>query len=268
MSESLALGVELLIGDGASPEVFTEVALLREFTPPGLILDFEETTNHGQLNYYRQSRPTLINPGELSGQLLFDPADATHDDSTGVLSLLLDRALHNMKIRIPTDPILNYDFAAIVTQFQPGTPTDQHLTADFTAMVSGAVVIATQPIVTAVDDTGADGPAYIETESMQFTVTMSAASTVTGSPRITVNFAGVGGDVLLTYASGSGTTALVFSLTIGAAGVHQADLGEVTMAAQSIDLNGGTIVDANGNAARLTIAAADIEDLSGVSVNA
>jgi hypothetical protein len=103
---------------------------------------------------------------------------------------------------------------------------------------------------------------------MQFTVTMSAASTVTGSPRITVNFAGVGGDVLLTYASGSGTTALVFSLTIGAAGVHQADLGEVTMSAQSIDLNGGTIVDANGNAARLTIAAADIEDLSGVSVNA
>jgi hypothetical protein len=268
MSESLALGTELLIGDGASPEVFTEVALLREFTPPGLTVDVEETTNHSQANYFRQFRPTLINPGELSGQLLFDPADATHDDSTGVLSLLLDRARHNMKIRIPTDPILNYDFAAIVTQFQPGTPTDQHLTADFTAMVSGAVVIATQPIVASVEDTGAQGPAYVEGESIQFTGTFDKAVTVTGSPRITINLAGTGGNVLLTYASGSGTAALVFSLTAGAAGVHQAELTEVTMVAQTIDLNGGTIRDANGNPARLTIATADIGDLTGVSVNA
>jgi hypothetical protein len=268
MAETLALGTELLIGDGASPEVFTEVALLREFTPPGLTVDTEETTNHSQADYFRQFRPTLINPGELSGQLLFDPADATHDDSDGVLSLLLDRQRHNMKIRIPTDPILNYDFAAIVTQFQPGTPTDQHLTADFTAMLSGVLTIATQPIVASVEDTGSDGPAYTEGEDIEFTVTFDKAVTVSGSPQITINLAGVGGDVQLTYASGSGTAALVFSLTAGAAGVHQADATEVTMAAQIIDLNGGTMVDANGNPARLTIATADIGDLTGVSVNA
>jgi hypothetical protein len=264
MSETLALGTELLIGDGASPEVFTEVALLREFTPPGLTVDTEETTNHSQTNYYRQFRPTLINPGELSGQLLFDPADATHDDSTGLLSLLLDRQLHNMKIRIPTDPILNYDFAAIVTQFQPGTPTDQHLTADFTAMVSGPVVIATQPIITGVDDTGTDGPAYVTGEDIEVTVAFDKAVTVTGTPRITLTLDS--GAVLLSYASGSGTTALVFSIEVDAG--HQAEATEFVIAAQSIDLNGGTIVDANGNAARLSFAAADVEDVSDRTVNA
>lgn len=266
MSETLALGTALMIGDGGGPEVFTEVADLRDFSPPGLSVDTEETTNHSQADFYRQFRPTLIDPGELSGTLLFDPAAATHDDTTGVLSQLLDRLSHNFKIRFPTNPVLNWDFAGIVTQFEPGVSLDEHLTADFSVKLTAAVTIATQPIVTAVADTGADGPAYINTETMEFTVTFDKAVTVTGSPRITVNFL-VPGDVVLTYASGSPGTALVFSLAIGPAGTHQADTGEVTMAAQSIDLNSGTMNDANGNPARLTIAAGDIASLAGVSVN-
>lgn len=266
MSETLALGTELLIGDGASPEVFSEVAALREFSPPGLSVDTEETTNHSQTDYFRQFRPTLIDPGELSGTLLFDPADATHDDSTGLLSLLLDRQRHNMKIRIPTDPILNYDFSGIVTSFQPGTPTDAHLTADFNVKLSGAVVIATQPIVTGVDDTGAQGPAYVEGESIQATVTFDKAVTVTGSPRFVLTLAT--GAAFLTYASGSGSTALVFSLTAGAAGTHQADATEFVIAAQSIALNGGTMKDANGNDARLSFTAAEVADISDRTVNA
>ena len=262
----LGLGTKLYAGDGEVSEAFSEVADIREWSsPPGITVGTEETTNHSQSHFFRQKRPTLLKVSAPSVVLLFDPSRADHD---GMLSKLLARARRNFKVRFPTDPVMTWKFAALVTSFQPQITTDALLKANAAMEGSGPLTISNAPIVESVEDTGSDGPAYVETETMEFTATFDQNVVVTGSPRITVNFAGVGGDVLLTYASGSGTAALVFSLTVGAAGVHQADLTEVTMAAQDIDLNGGSITDEDGNPVRLRITADEIGDLTGVSVNA
>ena len=80
-------------------------------------------------------------------------------------------------------------------------------------------------------------------------VTFDEAVTVTGTPQLTLETGA--SDAVVDYASGSGTTTLTFSYTIGA-GDTAADLDYV--ATTSLALNGGTITDAATNAATLTLA--------------
>jgi large repetitive protein len=78
------------------------------------------------------------------------------------------------------------------------------------------------------------------------TVTMSEAVNVTGSPQLALN---IGGDtVQATYASGTGTNSLTYTYTIQAG---QTDINGISINANSLALNGGTISDTQGNAATL-----------------
>ncbi|MDD5249491.1 MAG: Ig-like domain-containing protein [Rhodocyclaceae bacterium] len=82
------------------------------------------------------------------------------------------------------------------------------------------------------------------------TVAASEAVTVTGTPQLGLNIGGT--TVQANYASGSGTSALVFTYTIQAG---QTDANGISIAANSLSLNGGTIKDTAGNVATLTHAA-------------
>jgi hypothetical protein len=82
---------------------------------------------------------------------------------------------------------------------------------------------------------------------LSVTATMSEATTVTGTPQLALNIGGT--TVQASYASGSGSTALVFSYTILAA---QTDGDGISMDANSLTLDGGRLADAAGNAATMT----------------
>ena len=82
------------------------------------------------------------------------------------------------------------------------------------------------------------------------TVTMSEATTVGtsgGTPQLALNIGG--STVQAAYASGSGSSALVFTYTVLA---NQTDTDGISIGANSLTLNGGTLSDAWGNAATLT----------------
>jgi len=83
-------------------------------------------------------------------------------------------------------------------------------------------------------------PAFAAT-SVPFTIAMSEAVNVTGSPRIAVDVGGV--TRYATYASGTGTSSLTFTYAAQAGDV---DLDGISISSP-IDLNGGTITDLNGN---------------------
>ena len=73
--------------------------------------------------------------------------------------------------------------------------------------------------------------------------------TVTGTPQVTVT--STGANHTLDYASGSGTNRLTFTSTIAANAAAENDV--LTLGANSVALNGGTINDTgSGNAAVLT----------------
>lgn len=92
---------------------------------------------------------------------------------------------------------------------------------------------------------------YNKSDRLDFLVTFNEAVTVTGTPRILLDFQ-VGAAVYATYTGGTGTTVLGFSLTIDNT---IADTNAYDSIGNSIDLNGGTIEDSVGNDSSLSLAA-------------
>lgn len=85
-------------------------------------------------------------------------------------------------------------------------------------------------------------------QTLSFSVGTNYASTVSGIPRIPLL---VGTSVrYATYASGSGTTSLVFNYSVGSTDV---DSDGIAVSGTTVDLNGGAITDPFGESANLTL---------------
>jgi hypothetical protein len=94
--------------------------------------------------------------------------------------------------------------------------------------------------------------------NIPFTVNLSEAVIVTGTPRVAIDVSGT--TRYANYISGSGTSALTFTYPLTAGDL---DLDGVALTSP-LDLNGGTVRDANGNDANLTFTA---PNTSNVRVN-
>ena len=108
------------------------------------------------------------------------------------------------------------------------------------------VIDTTAPAVSSVNSSTADG-SYKAGATVSIQVNFSENVTVTGTPQLALN-----SGTTVNYASGSGTSALTFTYTVGA-GETSADLDY--NATTSLTLNAGTIRDAATNNATLTLAA-------------
>ncbi|MBR7522572.1 DUF4347 domain-containing protein [Pseudomonas juntendi] len=112
-------------------------------------------------------------------------------------------------------------------------------------------------------DVPADG-SYVAGQNLDFTVNLGEATVVDtagGTPRIEVMLDN-GEVAYATYVSGSGSTALVFRLSVV---TGQVDSDGITLG-NAIQLNGGTLRDAIGNNANLALN--NVGDTSGVQVDA
>jgi hypothetical protein len=113
--------------------------------------------------------------------------------------------------------------------------------------VAGQHAIVVDGVAPTVDSVAAPANGtYVAGQNLDFTVNYSEAVTVdttSGTPRIAITL-DTGGTVYADYLSGSGTTALVFRYTVA---TGQNDANGITLAG-AIDLNGGSIRDAVGNA--------------------
>lgn len=106
----------------------------------------------------------------------------------------------------------------------------------------------TAPTIGSVTSTKTNG-SYKAGDSIAVTVQFSEVVNVTGTPQLTLETGTT--DRTVNYTSGSGTNTLTFNYTVQA-GDTSADLDYASTSA--LALNGGTIKDAAGNAATLTLA--------------
>ncbi len=127
--------------------------------------------------------------------------------------------------------------AAVLTL--PTTGTDGLATQNI-------VIDTTAPTVTGVSSTQTTGT-YGAGTAIPITVTFSESVTVTGTPQLALN---AGSGAVANYTGGSGTSTLTFTYTV-AAGDSSSDLDYTSTTA--LALNGGSILDAAGNAAVLTL---------------
>jgi RsaA N-terminal domain/Peptidase M10 serralysin C terminal/Bacterial Ig-like domain len=115
--------------------------------------------------------------------------------------------------------------------------------------VSGQTIRYVTPDVTAPRVASVAVPtagAYATGQDLTFTVNFDEAVTVTGTPQLAVTIGSTTRQA--SYVSGSGSSSLVFSYAIQAGEV---DANGVTLGA--LTLNGGTLKDASGNDASLTL---------------
>jgi hypothetical protein len=79
MAKQAAYGTMLNWGDGGGTEAFAPVAYVTNIGGPGLALDVEDVTSHDQATAWEEVVPTILRSGEVSIDLVFDPADDTQD---------------------------------------------------------------------------------------------------------------------------------------------------------------------------------------------
>ena len=137
MAQQAAFGTQFQIDNGGS---YTTVAYVRDISGPSFSMDTVETSSHGSSGGWRTFVPGLIDGGEVSLDLLFDPSEATHMNSTGLLSELTGRTIEGFKIIWPDS--ITFTFNGLVTGFEPGAPFEDALTGSATIKVTGAITIA------------------------------------------------------------------------------------------------------------------------------
>jgi len=113
------------IGVGGVAEV--ETANVKNLGGPSLSVDTEDVTTHDQATAFEELVATIIRSGEVPMDLVFDPAHATHDASTGLTYRLEDKIYSFFKLIFPDDT--EWEFSGYVIGFEPQAPVDGALTA-------------------------------------------------------------------------------------------------------------------------------------------
>ena len=220
-------------------------------------------------------RPTLVTAGDNAPQTSTDGTQVIYTFSEDIGSV----TLHNFNLEVDNGPNQQVGATATIS----GRTVTVTLLPAFTIQYGQAVEITLiagsvrdtagnrnspiedqavtnkvpQPpavilMVEITSDPGMDSN-YATGDDIEVTATFTQAVAVTGKPRIELRMVGGSGSSgrrWAEYASGSGTTALVFSYTVVATDESDTDgigLGNTASTTNNVDLNGGTItVDATG----------------------
>ena len=177
-------------------------------------------------------------------------ANATYISGTGTANLLfqytiLANDVDSNGISISTNALSLSGGSIADTRGNAATLTHSVVTDNSTYMVDAVAPSVSSVVFTSA--IGAEANTLGEGDTLDITVTMSETTTVTGTPQLAL-VVGSGAGVA-SYLSGSGTTSLVFRYT---AVSGDADTDGVSIVADQLSLNSGTMTDAAGNAATLS----------------
>lgn len=113
----------------------TTIAQVSNIGGPGLTADTEDVTTHDQATAFEEHVVTLLRSGEVTADIVFDPAGATHADLNDALET---RAVFDWSIVFPSSSPVTWNFDGYVTGFEPSAPVDGALTASVTIKLTGA----------------------------------------------------------------------------------------------------------------------------------
>jgi predicted secreted protein len=126
---------------GGLAEAFTTIAQVRNISGPGLSLDVEDVTTHDSTGAWEEVVATVLRSGEITLDLVWDPATPTHSNGVGLLAVMPRRATRNFKVIFPDAASTTWSFAAEVVNFEPDAPHDGALTSSVTLKLTGEVTL-------------------------------------------------------------------------------------------------------------------------------
>ncbi len=129
------LGTILTKDVAGSPQLIGQI---QDVSGPDLSTDTDEYTNHDSSGGVEEFIPTIKRTGEITMPVVFNGADASHDEATGLIKHWEDKVLDDYELEYPDGS--KWQFNAYVTGLSMGAPVDGHLMADVTFRPSGAPV--------------------------------------------------------------------------------------------------------------------------------
>ena len=117
-----------------------EIAAVTNISGPGLSADTEDVTSHDSTAAFEEHVVTILRSGEVTLDIVYDPAAATHSATEGGLIYKLEnRQFTWFDLTFLTT--YNWTFSGYVTGFEPGMPVDGALTASVTIKITGQPVL-------------------------------------------------------------------------------------------------------------------------------
>jgi predicted secreted protein len=107
---------------------------------PSMSLDTEDVTTHDSTSAWEEVVATILRSGEVTLDLVFDPAGATH---VALWTTMVSRAAAACTIIFPNHAThTTWSFNAFVTGFETSQPVDGALTATATLKPTGVITLA------------------------------------------------------------------------------------------------------------------------------
>lgn len=132
-----AFGTQLERSDMAMSPTFTAVANITGFKGPKMKRDTSDVTAHDSPNHYREFIGTLIDAGEITCDINYDPSE--HD---ALVEDFEDDVARNYKLTYPLSAS-EWAFTAYMTGFESEAPVDDKLATTITLKLSGKPTITT-----------------------------------------------------------------------------------------------------------------------------
>ena len=120
----------------------TAYANVTNISGPGLSLDTEDVTSHDSTGAWEEVVGTILRSGEITLDLVYDPANATHDASTGLIAKMVARTSDEYTLVFSDSGSTTWTFDAYVTGFEPSASVDGALTASATFKLTGQPTLA------------------------------------------------------------------------------------------------------------------------------
>ncbi len=139
MAVTSGYGTLLKRGDGGSPESFTTLANIVSVSGPNETLEALDATHMESTGAAKEFIGGLIDGGEVSAQLRYDPNHATHQN---LKADLVSRVLRNFQVYFPVSGGKTASFAALVTGVSRESEVSGQLMTTVTLKISGLVTIA------------------------------------------------------------------------------------------------------------------------------
>jgi len=132
-------GIKLGTVPIASTPTYTVIDEIISIAGPTMSRDRIDVTAHDSAGQVRKFINGLLDPGELTFSINYDPDNTTHDDVAGLLSVFDSGDIRAYLITF-TDPTpTKWEFDAICNGFEINAPVDAQLTADITLSLTGAI---------------------------------------------------------------------------------------------------------------------------------
>lgn len=133
----------VLAWDIAGGSSYSTIAQVETIGGPTLARDSIEVTTHDSANAWREFIKGIKDGGEITFDLVYDPALGSHDVATGVAADFSDDStIPNFRLTFPDTANTIWTLPAFVTGFETSEPFDDKLMASVTIKVAGEPTLA------------------------------------------------------------------------------------------------------------------------------